>query len=123
MNAAILSALVEARSRRPEAARRHASAALKLRLHDVPVSDAQSDLVNTAELALYLGRHDLALPVANSLLAFSKRPDHRLRDWVSERIRSISGAAQLAERPVPSCSADPGASTNPAEVLATLVAA
>ena len=123
LNAAILSALVEARARRPEAALRHASAALGLRLQDVPVSDAQSDLVNTAELALYLGRHDLAMPVANSLLAFSRRPDHRLRDWVSERIRSISGAAQLAEQPVPEVDASAGTSTNPSEVLATLLAA
>ena len=123
MNAAILSALVEARARRPETALRHASEALRLRLHDAPVSDAQSDLVNTAELALYLGRRDLAVPVANSLIAFAKRPDHRLRDWVGERIRSISGAAQLAEQPLPSAIDTAGTPTNPAEVLATLLAA
>ncbi len=123
MNAAILSALVEARARRPEAALRHTSSALRLRLHDAPVSDAQSDLVNTAELALYLGRRDLAVPVANSLLAFSKRPDHQLREWVGERVRSISGAAQLVKQPLASLRATAGASTDPAEVLATLLAA
>ena len=123
VNAAILSALVEARSRRPEAALRNASEALKMRLHDVPVSDAQSDLVNIAELALHLDRHDLAIPVVKSLLAFSERPDHRLRDWVSERIRSISGVARLADHAPAQTGANAGVTTNVAEVLATLVAA
>jgi hypothetical protein len=88
-NTEVLSALIHAQSRRPEAAIRSACAALELLAQEQPLPDPQSDLVNGAELALCLGRHDLAQPLMLSLDAFSSQPDHHLREWVDSRVRSL----------------------------------
>jgi hypothetical protein len=89
LNTEILAALIEARCRRPAEALRSACSALDVLSQSQPLSDAQSDLVNVAELAMCLNRVDLARPLLRSLQAFSVRPDHRLRDWVGDRMRAI----------------------------------
>jgi DNA-binding SARP family transcriptional activator/tetratricopeptide (TPR) repeat protein len=97
-NTEILSALIEAQSRRPEAAIRSACAALELLAQEQPLPDAQSDLVNGAELAMCLGRADLAAPLMQSLDVFSSQPEHRLRDWVDARMRAL----KVKTQPLPS---------------------
>ncbi len=95
----ILSALVEARSQRPEAALRSACAALDLLIQNQPLSDTQSDLVNAAELAHCLNRDELAWPVLHSLKSFAAQPDHRLRDWVAHRMQRIADLAPHGAHP------------------------
>jgi DNA-binding SARP family transcriptional activator/tetratricopeptide (TPR) repeat protein len=89
VNAELLTALVNARRQRPAAAVRSVCFTLDMLAHGKPLSDLQSDLVNVADLAVNLGRRDLALPMARSLQNFSALPDHRLRQWVQERIKAL----------------------------------
>lgn len=100
MNVEILSALIDARSHRPAAAQRGACATLELLMSNQPLSDTQSDLINVAELATHLQRHDLAMAMAQSLRQFSQQPEHRLREWVAERLRLVvdEGPKFLASR-------------------------
>jgi DNA-binding SARP family transcriptional activator len=86
----MLSALIEAQCQRPEAALRSACAALELLIQSQPLSDTQSDLINVAELAHCLHRSELAQPLLQSLAVFAAQPDHRLRDWVSERATRLA---------------------------------
>ena len=116
VNAEMLSALIDARRQRPAAAIRSVCSAVELLTQAQPLSDAQSDLVNVAELAVHLDRCDLAAPLVRSLEAFSEQPNQRLRHWVRERVRSLNGvatAAQLGEN-------DLGNVPNCAEVLKSL---
>ncbi len=126
-NTEILSALVEAQCRRPAAAIRSACAALELLTQEQPLPDPQSDLVNAAELALCLGRADLAQPLMHSLDAFSLQPDHRLRDWVGARMRALKTkttpiGASHATHPAPSAARD-GLPFSFSDVLVQLTAA
>jgi ATP/maltotriose-dependent transcriptional regulator MalT len=91
VNAELLSALIDARRQRPAAAIRSVCSAIELLTQCQPLSDAQSDLVNVAELAVHLDRCDLAAPLVRSLEAFSEQPNQRLRAWVSDRLRSMQG--------------------------------
>ncbi len=89
VNTEILSALIDARSGRPAAALRSACTALELMLHERPISDEQSDLINIAELTAHLQRPDLAAPLMQSLQRFSSRPGHLLRTWVADRVQVL----------------------------------
>jgi hypothetical protein len=119
----ILSALVEARLQRPDAALRSACAALDLLIQNQPLSDTQSDLVNAAELAHCLNRDELAWPALHSLKAFAAQADHRLRDWVAHRMVRIEHQAQPT---VPTGASVPvlvSAGPSFSQVLASLTAA
>lgn len=116
LNAQMLSALIEARSQRPEAALRSACNALDLIVTSRPLSDVQGDLVNTAELAICLDRPDLARPLVRALRNFSARPDHRLRDWVSARLDVIDQTGDAHDQPP----AREAAVSSPFDVLTTL---
>ena len=122
VNVEILSALIDARSNRPAAALRSACAALELLMSSQPLSDTQSDLINVAELALHLQRHDLALAMVRSLQQFSRQPDHRLREWVAERLLSVVNAGQRGGLPesASSSSGHADAASSYAEVLKRL---
>jgi hypothetical protein len=69
-----------------------------LLIQSQPLPDTQTDLVNAAELAHCLNRDDLAWPVLHSLKAFAAQPDHRLRDWVAQRMSRIEEQAQHGAR-------------------------
>jgi hypothetical protein len=85
----MLSALVDARQGRPAAAIRRLFRAVDQRPRDRPINDRQADLINAADLAVQIGRPDLATPVLDALQAFGKQPDHTLRPWVSERVQGL----------------------------------
>lgn len=120
VNVEILSALIDARSNRPAAALRSACAALELVVSNQPLSDTQSDLINVAELALHLKRRDLALAMVRSLQQFSQQPEHRLRDWVAERLRSVVEAGRHLEPLESTASHTADATSSYAEALKRL---
>jgi DNA-binding SARP family transcriptional activator len=90
LNTSILSALIEARCQRPAQALQNACSALELLMTSAPCPETQGDLINGAELAVGLGRPDLAGPLLRSLQAFSSKPEHRLRDWIGARAASLA---------------------------------
>ncbi len=89
VNVEMLSALIEARLDQPTKARRSISAALDLLHRRQPLTEPQSDIVNAAELAVYLHRCELAAPMVCLLDDFATKPNQRLRIWVSDRLRSL----------------------------------
>ncbi len=118
MNTEILSALIDARCGRPADALRSACTALELMLHERPISDEQSDLINIAELTAHLQRPDLAAPLVQSLQRFSNRPDHLLRTWVADRVLALGKLMPTAKSNEPA----PREPRAYPEVLANLVA-
>ena len=120
INVEILSALIDARLNRPAVALRSACAALELLVSSQTLSDTQSNLINVAELALHLERHDLALAMVRSLRQFSQQPDHCLRDWVAQRMRSVVDAGQHLGALASAASGNADAASSYAEVLTRL---
>jgi tetratricopeptide (TPR) repeat protein len=113
----VLATLIDARQGRPEAARRRVSVVLDLQTHQAMEFDSQGDWINLAELMFHLGRLDLAAAGLDALAVFARRPEHRLRPWVEDRMQHLR--AHVPERSGAAAAADESATLN--ELLLQLV--
>ena len=90
----MLSALVDARQGRQDAAMRRLFRVLHPQPRSRPIHDRQADLINAADLVVQLGRPDLAAKVLEALRTFGSQPEHALRPVVHARMQGLESQMQ-----------------------------